>query len=267
MTDWAAYDIVAGRYDAVWGPRFAAVAELVWRRVNLAPHATVLDVGTGTGILPQALLTRTADVAIVAGCDRSIGMLEVARMRTPSLHAVAGDGQMLPFRDAAFDAVTASFVMSHMSDYPAALAEMRRVLRAGGSVAITSWAAGEDGPSQAWSRRMTDFVPAHDIQSAFTRVAPSMAQFEDAEGVEQALKEAAFEQVSVEAHSIESTVSVPEFIADRELTSGARYARHVLSSGEWARLVERAREELRRRFGNRFRFSRGALIGRGYKAR
>jgi ubiquinone/menaquinone biosynthesis C-methylase UbiE len=117
----------------------------------------VLDVGTGTGILPHALLARDAEVAMVAGCDRSIGMLAVARMRTPSLRVVAADGQMLPFRDAAFDATTASFVLSHMSDYPAALAEMRRVLRSGGRVAITSWAAGEDGPSQG--RRRLERTP------------------------------------------------------------------------------------------------------------
>jgi SAM-dependent methyltransferase len=138
MGDWAAYDAVAGRYDAVWGERFSAVADLVWRRVGRIPHASVLDVGTGTGILPHALLARDHTVAIAAGCDRSIGMLEVARTRTPSLRAVAADGQMLPFRDAAFDAATASFVMSHMSDYPAALAEMRRVLR--------SWAASRSRP-------------------------------------------------------------------------------------------------------------------------
>jgi ubiquinone/menaquinone biosynthesis C-methylase UbiE len=265
MIDWAAYDIVAERYDGVWGPRFAAVADLVWRRVSVAPRASVLDVGCGTGILPRALLERDIGVAMVAGCDRSIGMLEVARMRLPSLRAVAGDGQRLPFRTAAFDVATASFVMSHMAQYSAALAEMRRVLREEGIVAITSWAAGEDGPCQLWSRLMTDVVPAHRLQSAFARVAPSMARFEDAAGVGRALEDAGFEQVSVEAHSIESSVSVPEFIADRELTSGARYARHILPSEEWERLVGRAREELGRRFGDRFTFSRGALIGLGRK--
>jgi ubiquinone/menaquinone biosynthesis C-methylase UbiE len=225
----------------------------------------VLDVGCGTGILPRTLLERSNGVAMVAGCDRSIGMLEVARRRTPSLRVVGSDGQDLPFRADAFDVATASFVMSHIAAYPAALAEMRRVLRPAGVVAITSWAAGEDGPSQVWTRLMTDVVPARRIQEAFARVAPSMAQFEDAAGVERALRDAGFEQVSVEAHSIESSVSVPDFIADRELTSGARYARHVLSSKEWDHLVGRAQEELGRRFGDLFTFSRGALIGVGRK--
>jgi ubiquinone/menaquinone biosynthesis C-methylase UbiE len=265
MIDWAAYDVVAERYDGVWGPRFAAVADLVWRRVSVAPRASVLDVGCGTGILARALLERDTRVALVAGCDRSIGMLEVGRMRLPSLRTVAGDGQQLPFRAGAFDVATASFVMSHISEYPAALAEMRRVLRPEGVVAITSWAAGEDGPSRVWSRLMTDVVPSDRVQAAFARVAPSTAQFEDAAGVGRALEDAGFEQVSVEAHSIESSVSVPEFIADRELTSGARYARHVLPPEEWDRLVGRAQEELGRRFGDRFTFSRGALIGLGRK--
>jgi SAM-dependent methyltransferase len=59
----------------------------------------VLDVGTG-GVRPRALLAREPGVAIVAGCDRSLGVLQVARQRTPSLRVVEADGQMLPFRDA-----------------------------------------------------------------------------------------------------------------------------------------------------------------------
>jgi len=263
VTDWSAYDTIAGRYDDVWGPRFETVAKLVWRSVAPTNGASILDVGTGTGILPHALAERAADLAIATGLDRSMGMLEVARSRTPSLRAVAGDALSLPFRNAAFDVATASFVMSHLVGYQAALLEIRRVLKPGGVVAMTSWAAGEDGPSQVWSRLLAGVVSAERVQSAFARVAPSMSYFEDPANLERALIGAGFAKVTVEAHSIESRLYVDQFIADRELTTGARYARHVTRPEEWNQLLESVRAELLRQFGPEFTFSRGALLGVG----
>jgi ubiquinone/menaquinone biosynthesis C-methylase UbiE len=265
VTDWSTYDTIADRYDAVWGPRFEAVARLVWQTVNPTRGASILDIGTGTGIVPRSLAGPATDLAIATGLDRSVGMLEVARSRMPTLRAVAGDAVSLPFRDAAFDVATASFILSHLVEYPTGLAEVRRVLKPGGVLAITSWAAGEDGPSQAWSRLLAGTVSRERIQSAFTRVAPSMLHFEDPAGVERALTGVGFTNVTVEAHSIESRLSVDQFIADRELTSGARYARYVTGPDPWNRLLDRARAELERSFGRQFTFSRGALIGVGRK--
>jgi ubiquinone/menaquinone biosynthesis C-methylase UbiE len=265
VTDWFAYDSIAGRYDDAWGSRFEAVAKLVWQRVAPARGAAVLDIGTGTGILPRALGECAGDLAIMTGCDQATGMIQVARARTPSLRVVAADAVSLPFREAAFDVATASFVMSHLRNYETGLAEVRRVLKPGGVLAITSWAAGEDEPSQIWSRLLTGAVARDRVEAAFARVAPSMSRFEDPSGVERALTHAGFARVTVEAHAIESPLSVEQFVADRALTTGARYARHVLGVEAWDRLLESARDELGRRFGPQFSFSRGALIGVGLK--
>lgn len=266
MTDWSAYDPIADRYDEVWGPRFDAVAKLVWRRIAPTSGARVLDVGTGTGILPHALAEHAAHLATLTGCDRSTGMLRVARSRTRWLRVVAADATALPFRGELFEVVTASFVMSHVADYRTAFAELRRVLEPGGRLAITSWAEGEDEPSQVWSRLLTRTVSADQVAAAFARVAPSMAEFETPAKVERSLTQAGFVATSVETHAIESRLSPDQFIADRELTSGARYARHVLGPQEWSRLLQRARDELGERFGPELTFSRGALIGLGRKA-
>jgi ubiquinone/menaquinone biosynthesis C-methylase UbiE len=266
VTDWFAYDPIAGRYDDVWGSRFEAVAKLVWQRVPPARGASILDIGTGTGIVPHALGECATDLALMTGCDPARGMIQVARSRTPTLRVVAADAVCLPFRDAAFDVATASFVMSHLLDYETGLAEARRVLKLGGVLAITSWAAGEDEPSQLWSGLLTGSVAKERVEAAFARVAPSMSRFEDPAGVERALTQAGFARVTVEAHTIESRLSVEQFVADRELTPTARYARHVLGVEDWERLLGRARDELGRRFGRQLSFSRGALIGVGLKA-
>ena len=266
MSDWAAYDGIAGRYDQAWGRRFEVVARLVWDRISPARGASVLDIGTGTGIVPHALGGRASDLAIVAACDRSTGMIAVARGRVPMLRPVAADAVSLPFRDSAFDVATASFVMSHLLDSETGLVEARRVLKPGGVLAMTSWAAGEDEPSKLWSRILAGAVTAERVEAAFARVTPSLSRFGDPAGVERSLTRAGFERVTVEAHPLESRLSVAEFIADRELTTGARYARHALGVEEWGRLLGRARDELGRRFGRELQFSRGVLIGVGRKA-
>jgi ubiquinone/menaquinone biosynthesis C-methylase UbiE len=260
VSDWAAYDAIAGRYDEVWGGRFETVARLVWQRVSPLPGAAILDVGTGTGIVPRALGARAGDFALV-GCDRSSGMLRVARARLPSLRLVAADAASLPFRDAVFDVATAGFLFSHLADCAAGLAEVRRLLKPGGALAMTSWAAEEDEPSTAWRLLLASAVAAPELDAALARVAPSVACFDGAPLVESALSRAGFVAVSVQAHVIRARHSLEQFLADRELTPTALCARERLGAEAWARLVARARDEFGRRFGSAFDYAREALIG------
>jgi SAM-dependent methyltransferase len=91
----------------------------------------ILDAGCGSGPLFAALRDRGA---IVTGTDKSAGMLEVARRRLgdDADLQVAELGRPLPFRDGAFDDVTASLVLHYLRDWGPALAELRRVLKPGG---------------------------------------------------------------------------------------------------------------------------------------
>src|SRR4029453_10739396 len=102
MTDRAAYDTIPARYDDVWGRRFEAVAGLIWERVSVSEGADVLDIGTGTAVVPRALVSRFPDVGSVTGCDWSSGMMRVARVRMPALRLVAADTGCLAFWSAVF---------------------------------------------------------------------------------------------------------------------------------------------------------------------
>lgn len=262
MTDWASYDNIAARYDCVWGSRFEAVARFVRERVSLARGASVLDIGTGTGIALHTLGSRV-EGSRLTGCDRSTGMLRVARSRVPAGRFVAADAVTLPFRNSAFDAVTASFVLSHLRNHEGGLMEARRVLKPGGVFAMTSWAADADAHGEAWGELLTGVVSVDLLQAAVARVAPRESDFESAEGVASALTASGFVGVEVHAVALEYTIALDDFLADRELSARGRFARHALGGDAWAQFGARAREALERRFGSMFACSRGVLIGLG----
>ncbi|WP_190018721.1 class I SAM-dependent methyltransferase [Streptomyces lucensis] len=96
----------------------------------------VLDVGTGTG---TAALAAGERGALVRAVDADAGM--VARARRRGLAAEVAVLPELPFPDGAFDAVVGNFVLNHVGRPRAALAELRRVLRPGGRIAVTLWGA------------------------------------------------------------------------------------------------------------------------------
>ena len=103
--------------------------------------AAVLDVGAGTGVAAQAALDRGAASAVAT--DIAAGMLQG---RPPSVVAAVADAARLPFRDRAFDLVTAAFCLGHLPDPGAALAEMRRV---GSAVAASAFVPGPGHPVKA----------------------------------------------------------------------------------------------------------------------
>lgn len=102
-----------------------------WRRwlVDGAAGA-VLDVGCGTG---RNLPLYRPDVRVV-GVDVSADALARARRRRPDVPLVQADAQALPFRAGAFDTVVSGLVFCSVPDPALGLAEVRRVLRAGGTL-------------------------------------------------------------------------------------------------------------------------------------
>lgn len=135
---------IAPRYDLA--NRILSFGVDVWWRRSVSrelaaePGLRILDLCTGTGDLAQALHRASDGRSSVVGADFCLPMLQGARAKhlatgQPPMLAAA-DGLALPFRDASFDLVTASFGVRSFADLDAGLREMARVTRPGGRVAI-----------------------------------------------------------------------------------------------------------------------------------
>ena len=121
-------------------------------RLGLRSGDLVLDLGCGFGRHAYEALRRGASVV---ACDLGVDELRQVRaiagvmhdaghvgptevgVGTVVLETANGDAQRLPFADGAFDRVIASEVMEHIDDDDTAMAELTRVLRPGGTIAVT----------------------------------------------------------------------------------------------------------------------------------
>jgi SAM-dependent methyltransferase len=117
-----------------------------YQRLGLAPGDVLLDLGCGFGRHAYEAARRGARViafdyaeAELKEVRNTFGAMATAReVGAASLAgAVQGDGTLLPFADGAFDRIIASEVLEHIDDDRAALDELARVLRPGGTIAVT----------------------------------------------------------------------------------------------------------------------------------
>ncbi len=101
----------------------------------LPPGARLLDLGCGTGATIRMLIDEWHLAAF--GIDRSAELLRRARANDPQLPFLLATGEHLPIADQSVDAILAECSLSTMRNPDAALAEIRRVLRPGGILAIS----------------------------------------------------------------------------------------------------------------------------------
>jgi SAM-dependent methyltransferase len=124
---------------------------------GITPGESLLDVGTGTGVVA---ITAARAGAHVTGLDLTPELLDQARENArialmPHIVWTEGDAEDLPYPDASFDVVVSQFGHMFAPRPRIAVAEMRRVLRSGGRIAFATW------PPEHFVGRMFAFISRH----------------------------------------------------------------------------------------------------------
>ncbi len=158
----AGWQQAALHYAATFAHATVGYADVLLDAARIEAGVRVLDLACGTGVVSAAAAGRWAQPV---GLDFAAAMLEIASAAHPGIRFEKGDAEALPFADASFDAAVSNFGVHHFPDPVRALTEARRVLRPGGRIAFTSWAAPVE--NIAW-RLLFDAIGAHGDPHAAT---------------------------------------------------------------------------------------------------
>ncbi|MFL5257487.1 MAG: class I SAM-dependent methyltransferase [Rhodopila sp.] len=141
----AGWERAADTYEASFAPATRQFVSDLLDAAGVGPGNAVLDIACGPGHVTKAAAEQGA---AACGLDFSAAMLRVARGRYPGLTFDQGDAEHLPYADGAFDAVISNFGIHHVPRPALAIGEAFRVLRGGGRIAFTIWAAPSE--NKAW---------------------------------------------------------------------------------------------------------------------
>jgi SAM-dependent methyltransferase len=148
----------AGRatpYHRGLGPMTSQAIPALLDAARVRAGTRVLDVATGPGYAAAQAAARGADVVAV---DSSGEMLELAARLHPGIDYRSADAGALPFGDGTFAAVIVGFLMPHVADLPAVAAELARVVRSGGRLALSTW----DPEPPSFLRALLDAIAGAD---------------------------------------------------------------------------------------------------------
>ncbi|MFJ9887457.1 class I SAM-dependent methyltransferase [Streptomyces sp. NPDC091287] len=151
------------------------------------PGSRVLDVGCGSGTVSALAAGRGATVHAV---DAEPGMVGATRRAVPEAVVRTARLPELPYAEDTFDAVVGNFVLNHVGRPREALAELRRIARPGGRVAVTIWRS-PGAPGQALIGRAVqaagltrpDWLPALAPEDDFPRTPEGLAALLDGAGL------------------------------------------------------------------------------------
>ena len=198
---------IARRYDFL-NHLLSGNTDKRWRRIVAmkvrekltSSDARILDVACGTGDLSLTLFENTG--ARVIGADFCRPMLEIAAGKTPKgFPLIEGDALALPFRDGTFEVVTIAFGLRNLASVEGGLAELRRVLKPGGWVAVLEFSR----PANAMLRPLfglyfTKVLPLlggliSGSHGAYSYLPASVQKFPDQKQLSLLMQRAGFDQV------------------------------------------------------------------------
>jgi len=139
---------------------------LVRKILALSSGESVLDVGSGNGILAREMASDVGSEGEVIGVDPAESMVAMAQVVCPAADFILGDAMNLPTEDLYFDAVTASQVLCFVPTVDTAVSEMYRTLKPGGRLVILD----SDWGSLVWTCKDRDLLArcVEDLKSPYS---------------------------------------------------------------------------------------------------
>jgi SAM-dependent methyltransferase len=245
MTDTAPmlFDRLADRYDQVI-PFFAEFAGQLLDVLDPDPGTRLLDIGSGRGAIAAAAAARGCAVTAVDAAPRMVSLLAAAH---PEIDVRLMDAHRLDLPGASYDLVTGGFVIHLVAEPPRVLAGLRRVLRPGASVALTTPGPCEDhGRWNAWNTLVGQFASrAGRLPRPDYGVAPD-------------LRAAGFADIRTVNLEVHLPVASPQTCWDFHMSHGFAAVVEALGPADAAEFQRQALAEL-----TRMHESGGILLDRG----
>jgi SAM-dependent methyltransferase len=158
------WDKISDLYLEEVDQRFVPVIEGVIDRADIGPGESVLDLGTGTGSVALRVASIVGNDGRVVGNDISQKMLGLAAQKAKDLDITnvnfqEGRAEKIPAEDSSFDVVLASLSLMYVIDRAAAAREIARVLRPGGRLVASVWAAPDTCDIVLFQQTAGSFAP------------------------------------------------------------------------------------------------------------
>ncbi len=142
--------VVDGELRKFWGWSYEGFIDNLIDLSHIKDEDDVLDVATGTAVIPRKILEKGKTKGKIFGLDITLAMLGKAAQKikahgsTTSIELTCGSAMAMPYQDGSFDIIVCGLATHHL-DVPVVLGEMKRVLKASGRLTIA-----DVGGSPAW---------------------------------------------------------------------------------------------------------------------
>jgi ubiquinone/menaquinone biosynthesis C-methylase UbiE len=147
-------EVVDGELSFFWGWSYQNFLEELLKHTRIEPNQSILDIATGTSVIPRKLIHQDIPGLQITGLDITESMLRqgqrkiLATENPTGVNLICGDAMALPYADSSYDLVVSGLASHHM-DIPRMLSEMRRVLKPGGTLSII-----DVGTSPIWETKI-----------------------------------------------------------------------------------------------------------------
>ena len=144
-------EVVDAELNLFWGFRYNEFVDTLLKMTTIREQDRVLDIATGTGVIPTKISTENGSVRSLHGLDITFGMLKRAKKKfiekqvQRDIRLACASAMEMPYANHSFDLVFCGLATHHMS-VPILLSEMHRVLGNGGRIAVA-----DVGSSPLWS--------------------------------------------------------------------------------------------------------------------